>query len=83
MNIPNHLTNINILWSHLLCTELVRWGVSHVFLSPGYRNVPMMFALDALSGVTRHVCIDERSAAYRALGYAKSSQKPALLVCTS
>ena len=78
-----YLENINILWSHLICKELHRWGIAHAFVSPGYRNVPMMFALDAMTEMTRHVCIDERSAAYRALGYVKSSGKPALLVCTS
>ena len=83
MEIRSYLENINILWSHLICEELIRLGVSHAFISPGYRNVPLMFALHAQKGVTLHTCIDERSAAYRALGCVKASGRPALIVCTS
>jgi 2-succinyl-5-enolpyruvyl-6-hydroxy-3-cyclohexene-1-carboxylate synthase len=65
---------------------LLRDGVRHVVLAPGSRNAPLSFALDdaAQSGpLTLHTRIDERTAAFLALGIAKSSHAPAAVVTTS
>ncbi|WP_101525483.1 2-succinyl-5-enolpyruvyl-6-hydroxy-3-cyclohexene-1-carboxylic-acid synthase [Nocardioides houyundeii] len=75
--------------SHLarqVVTALVAAGVREVVLSPGSRNAPLSFALyDAdRAGLLRlHTRLDERTAGFLALGMAKSSGRPAAVVCTS
>ena len=68
-----------------LVRELVAGGVQHCVLSPGSRSAPL--ALAALRceplGLRLHPLVDERSAAFFALGIAKASARPALLICTS
>ena len=66
--------------------ELVRYGVRHIVLSPGSRSAPLAFAAHAAAeaGHLRlHVRIDERSAAFLALGIAKTSRRPVPVVTTS
>ena len=66
-------------------TRLIEAGVREVVLAPGSRNAPLAFAvLDAAgAGLLRlHTRIDERSAAFVALGLARNSG-PAAVVCTS
>jgi 2-succinyl-5-enolpyruvyl-6-hydroxy-3-cyclohexene-1-carboxylate synthase len=61
-------------------------GVRHVVLAPGSRNAPLSFALydaAAAGALTLHTRIDERTAAFLALGIAKSSRRPAAVVSTS
>ncbi|WP_019819026.1 2-succinyl-5-enolpyruvyl-6-hydroxy-3-cyclohexene-1-carboxylic-acid synthase [Saccharomonospora saliphila] len=72
--------------ARVLVDELVRNTVSHVVLSPGSRNAPLSFALhDAATAgrLTLHVRIDERSAAFLALGIAARTGRPVAMVCTS
>src|ERR1041384_5650558 len=66
--------------------ELVRGGVRHVVVCPGSRNAPLSIALHAAAvagRLTLHVRIDERSAAFFALGISRGTGKPAAVVCTS
>ena len=61
--------------ARMAVSELVRAGVRDFVISPGSRSAPLTYALAALaqSGVVRtHVRLDERSAAFFALGLAKS-----------
>lgn len=51
-------------------------------MSPGSRNAPVLYALDN-SDVTCHSIVDERSAAFVALGMAKATNQPVILSCTS
>lgn len=70
----------------VLVDELVRCGVRHAVLCPGSRNAPLSFALHAAEQTGRlilHVRIDERSAAFLALGLALRSGLPVPVVCTS
>ncbi len=70
----------------VLVDELVRCGVRHAVLCPGSRNAPLSFALHAAEQagrLTLHVRIDERSAAFLALGLALRSALPVPVVCTS
>jgi 2-succinyl-5-enolpyruvyl-6-hydroxy-3-cyclohexene-1-carboxylate synthase len=70
----------------VLVDELVRCGVQHAVLCPGSRNAPLSFALHAAEQtgqVILHVRIDERSAAFLALGLALRSGLPVPVVCTS
>ena len=72
--------------ARVLVDELVRGGVREAVLSPGSRSAPLALALhDAeVAGRLRlHVRIDERSAAFLALGLAKASGSPVPVVTTS
>jgi 2-succinyl-5-enolpyruvyl-6-hydroxy-3-cyclohexene-1-carboxylate synthase len=63
--------------------EWARGGVHHVAVAPGSRSAPIALALAADDRITVHVHLDERSAAFFALGIAKASNRPAVVVCTS
>lgn len=70
----------------VLVDELVRCEVRHAVLCPGSRNAPLSFALHAAEQAGRlrlHVRIDERSAAFLALGLALRAGEPVPVVCTS
>jgi 2-succinyl-5-enolpyruvyl-6-hydroxy-3-cyclohexene-1-carboxylate synthase len=54
----------------------------HAIISPGSRNAPIAYAL-ANSNARCHSVVDERSAAFVALGIAKKTRHPVLLTCTS
>ncbi len=72
--------------ARVLVDELVRGGVREAVLSPGSRSAPLAFALAEAEGTGRlrlHVRIDERSAAFLALGLAKGSGRPVPVVTTS
>ena len=68
--------------------ELARWGVRDVVVSPGSRSTPLSMTAFELSRraperMRLFVDVDERGAAFFALGLAKASGRPAALVCTS
>ncbi|GAA5064001.1 2-succinyl-5-enolpyruvyl-6-hydroxy-3-cyclohexene-1-carboxylate synthase [Thermocatellispora tengchongensis] len=67
----------------VLVDELVRCGLGDVVLAPGSRSAPLALAAHAESRLRLHVRIDERSAAFLALGLARRSERPVALVCTS
>ncbi len=58
-------------------------GVEDIVCSPGSRNAPLIMAARARADIQKHIVIDERSAAFMALGIASVKQKPVALVCTS
>jgi 2-succinyl-5-enolpyruvyl-6-hydroxy-3-cyclohexene-1-carboxylate synthase len=63
---------------------LIAGGVEHVVLAPGSRSAPLAFAAyDEQDRLTLHTRIDERSAAYLALGIAKTSRRPVAVITTS
>ncbi|MHA7287172.1 2-succinyl-5-enolpyruvyl-6-hydroxy-3-cyclohexene-1-carboxylic-acid synthase [Arthrobacter sp. MDT3-44] len=65
---------------------LVAGGVGDVVVAPGSRSAPLAYALadaEAAGRVRLHVRIDERSAAFTALGLALGAQRPAAVVTTS
>src|SRR4051812_30405975 len=70
-------------WSRLLLGTLTRAGVEHVVLSPGSRSTPFAWAALNEPGLTCHSIWDERVAAFFALGQARVSGRPSLLLCTS
>ena len=72
----------NSLWRCLnMVQRMIENGLAGAVISPGSRNTPLALALQHL--LPHEVCVDERSAAFIALGWAKSSHAPIALCCTS
>lgn len=66
--------------------EFVRCGVTDAVLSPGSRSTPLALALAAAESrgeLVLHVRLDERTAGYLAIGIAKVTGVPAIVVTTS
>lgn len=57
--------------------------VKTVVISPGSRSTPLAYAFASTKGLDVYMQVDERSAAYFALGLAKASDNPVVLLCTS
>jgi 2-succinyl-5-enolpyruvyl-6-hydroxy-3-cyclohexene-1-carboxylate synthase len=75
--------NIKYLWADLIIEELTRCGVSKFCLSSGSRNSPLVLAAADNNKAETVVHLDERGAAFYALGCAKADGQPAALICTS
>jgi len=74
---------ITSLWSRIIIEELVRLGAGFFCISPGSRSTPLTVAAARHPEAAWKVFPDERSAGFFALGYARATQKPAVLICTS
>lgn len=72
---------------HTVCRQLVALceahGVRRVVLSPGSRNAPLLIAFARQKSIEHYVIVDERVAAFTALGMSMRSDEPVALVCTS
>lgn len=68
---------------NLIVETTIELGIKHVILSPGSRNAPLIIAFANNKLFNSYSIIDERSAAYYALGMAKELQQPVAIVCTS
>ncbi|MBO6586183.1 MAG: 2-succinyl-5-enolpyruvyl-6-hydroxy-3-cyclohexene-1-carboxylic-acid synthase [Gracilimonas sp.] len=79
----NEPQNAAFYWSTTFVRSLFEEGIEHVVISPGSRSTALTLAFAAHSGFKKHVAIDERSAAFTALGIGKYTGNPAVLVCTS
>ena len=77
------LASLNLHWARELLKGLVAGGVRHAVVSPGSRSTPLVVACEALAEVQVHVIVDERSAAFFALGIARASGRPAAVIATS
>lgn len=64
----------------LLCLEK---GINHIVISPGSRNAPLTIGFTHHPEMKTYSVVDERSAAFFALGIAQQIQKPVALVCSS
>jgi 2-succinyl-5-enolpyruvyl-6-hydroxy-3-cyclohexene-1-carboxylate synthase len=73
--------NFNLLWADAILDELRRAGVREAVICPGSRSAPL--AVAAAQSFKSCVILDERSAAFFALGAAKISQRPVVVLCTS
>ena len=66
--------------------QLIEIGIQDVVLSPGSRNAPLSIAFyeaENMGLIKLHVRIDERGAAFFALGIAKATGRYVPVVCTS
>jgi 2-succinyl-5-enolpyruvyl-6-hydroxy-3-cyclohexene-1-carboxylate synthase len=70
-------------WALLLLRSLVDAGVRDAVISPGSRSTPLVWAASQTQGLSCHCLIDERSAGFYALGQARLTGLPSVLICTS
>ena len=75
--------NVNTLWASVFVDELIRCGLRHAVIAPGARSAPLVFQLAGRAEIDDLSIIDERSAAFFALGLARATRRPVALVCTS
>lgn len=69
--------------SRCIVDVLRRSGVYDVVACPGSRNTPLLIALSKCESIHTTMVVDERVAAFVALGMASTSGKPVAVVCTS
>ncbi|WP_448626775.1 2-succinyl-5-enolpyruvyl-6-hydroxy-3-cyclohexene-1-carboxylic-acid synthase [Geodermatophilus sp. URMC 64] len=78
--------NPSTAFARVLVDEMLRGGVADAVLAPGSRSAPVALAFAAAERAGRlrlHVRIDERTAAFLALGLAKASGRPVPVLTTS
>jgi len=73
----------NLHWATALLSELAAHGVTYACLSPGSRCTPLTVAAAHSETIETLVHYDERGAAFHALGYARATGRPAVLISTS
>ncbi|MEZ4564594.1 MAG: 2-succinyl-5-enolpyruvyl-6-hydroxy-3-cyclohexene-1-carboxylic-acid synthase [Thermomicrobiales bacterium] len=73
----------NLSFSATLLDSAVQSGLHHVVICPGSRSTPLALAAALHPVLKTYVLIDERSAAFFALGMARQLGEPVALICTS
>ncbi len=79
------MTNREFLTEYVsaFTNSLMHAGVKKAVISPGSRSTPLAYAFMKQEGIETYRQIDERSAGFYALGLAKASNSPVVLICTS
>lgn len=75
--------SLNLAWCRALFDGLYRVGIERVVVSPGSRSTPLALAAARDPRLTIHIILDERSAAFFAVGAARGSGRAVALVATS
>ncbi len=75
--------SINLLWADALIAGIAATGVQRVVISPGSRSTPLVLAASRHPRIRIWTQVDERCAAFFALGLAKENSSPVALVATS
>ena len=66
-----------------LILSCLKFDFFDVVISPGSRNVPLAIGFASNKKFKCYSIVDERSAAFFALGLSQKSKKPTILICTS
>ncbi len=74
---------INLRAACALFSGLIQGGMRELVLSPGARSTPLVLAAQRQSGLRLFPILDERSAAFFALGLARAAHRPVGVLCTS
>ena len=74
---------LNFLWSQAMVAGFAAAGVTHAVISPGSRSTPLALSILRQPAMDCTVAVDERSAAFFALGIAQASRRPVVLLATS
>ena len=80
------LMNTSTSLARAIVRQIIESGITDVVVSPGSRNAPLSLAFYAAAEqgfIKLHIRIDERTAAFFALGLIKSTGRPVPIVCTS
>lgn len=80
---PIGFRNINELWASIFTETLQRLGLNCAVICPGSRSTPLAVAFAQCPDIEVIPILDERSAAFFALGRAKATGLPVAVVCTS
>ena len=81
-----HRMNQATQLARVIIRQILEAGITDAVISPGSRNAPLSLALVAAQKrglIKLHIRIDERTAAFYALGLAKASNRPVPVICTS
>jgi 2-succinyl-5-enolpyruvyl-6-hydroxy-3-cyclohexene-1-carboxylate synthase len=80
---PIDFRNTNTLWASILAETLKRLGLTTAIICPGSRSTPLAVAFAQQKQIEAIPVLDERSAGFFALGIARTTKRPVVLVCTS
>jgi len=69
--------------AQVVIASCIAQKINNVVISPGSRNAPLTIGFSNHSEITAYSVVDERCAAFFALGMAQQTQNPVAIVCTS
>ena len=69
--------------NQIVIALLKKYGIKHVVLSAGTRNIPFVYSVENDPYFKCYSVVDERSAAYFAIGVAQMTNEPVVVSCTS
>ena len=69
--------------AQLVLNACQQYKIDKVVISPGSRNAPLTIGFSNIEGIETFSIVDERCAAFFALGIAQQTRKPVAIVCTS
>lgn len=75
--------NINLIWASLIVEECIRNGSDTFFLAPGSRCTPLTLAVARHPEARTVQHFDERGLGFAALGFARATGRPGVVICTS
>ena len=80
---PEEIAHANLAFGAYFAKTLSILGVEKIFFSPGSRSTPMVIGVERYSDIDLIPVLDERTAAFLALGQSKRINRPVGLICTS